>query len=129
MASCFCLFRLVRERVIQYLNLHDTIVKNVHQDKIIFITSLKKNLQPEELKERFKEDELEIFEEKILYLKSNLDCVLEYLPELNDAGLIPSQIQALKEYKNLWRAVEFCIKMEKNADYNIQDVIKTKKDE
>ena len=109
--------------------IHDTVVENAHKDKIIFITSLKKNLQPEELKERFNKDELEIFDQKVLYLKSNLDCVLEYLPELNDAGLIPPQIQALKEYNNLWRAVEFCIKMEKNTDFNVQDVVKTKKDE
>lgn len=33
--------------------IHDTVVENVHNDKIIFITSLKKNLQPEELEERF----------------------------------------------------------------------------
>lgn len=107
--------------------IHDTIVKNVNQDKIIFITSLKKNLQPEELKERFEEDELEIFDKKVLYLKSNLDCVLEYLPKLK--ADIPYRIQELKEYKSLCQAVEFCVKMEKNTDYNVQDVIKTKKDE
>ena len=107
--------------------IHDTIVKNVHNDKIIFITSLKKNLQPEELKERFEEDELEIFGKKVLYLKSNLDCVLEYLPKLK--ADIPNRIQELKEYKSLCQAVEFCVKMEKNTDFNVQDVVKTKKDE
>ena len=107
--------------------IHDTIVKNVNQDKIIFITSLKKNLQPEELKERFNKDELEIFEKKVLYLKSNLDCVLEQLPKLKT--VIPNRIQELKEYKSLCQAVEFCVKMEKNADFNVQDVVKTKKDE
>lgn len=107
--------------------IHDTIVKNVHNDKIIFITSLKKNLQPEELKERFEEDELEIFGKKVLYLKSNLDCVLEYLPKLK--ADIPNRIQELKEYRSLCQAVEFCVKMEKNTDFNVQDVVKTKKDE
>ncbi len=107
--------------------IHDTIVNNVYQDKIIFITSLKKNLQPEELKERFNNDELEIFDKKVLYLKSNLDCVLEQLPKLKDD--IPSRIQELKEYKNLYQAVEFCVKMEKNLDFNVQDVVKTKKEE
>ena len=107
--------------------IHDTVVENAHKDKIIFITSLKKNLQPEELKERFNKDELEFFDKKVLYLKSNLDCVLEHLPKLKDD--IPNRIQELKEYKSLCQAVEFCVKMEKNTDYNVQDVVKTKKDE
>ena len=107
--------------------IHDTVVENTHKDKIIFITSLKKNLQPEELKERFNKDELEIFEKKVLSLKSNLDCVLEHLPKLKDD--IPNRIQELKEYKSLCQAVEFCVKMEKNTDFNVQDVVKTKRDE
>jgi hypothetical protein len=107
--------------------IHDTVVENACKDKIIFITSLKKNLQPEELKERFNKDELEIFDQKVLYLKSNLDCVLEHLPKLKDD--IPNRIQELKEYKSLCQAVEFCVKMEKNTDFNVQDVVKTKKDE
>lgn len=109
--------------------IHDTVVEEKHNDRIIFVTSLKKNLQPEELKERFDENEQEIFNNKVLYLKSNLDCVLEHLPKLDEDGAIPLNIQELKEYKNLWQAVNFCTKMGKSTDFNVQNVIEAKKDE
>lgn len=110
--------------------IHDTIVSGIHKEKIIFITSLKKNLQPEELRERFSEDEIKFFDEKVLYLKSNTDCVLQNLRTLVESdGCIPDTIKELKEFKNLWAAVSFCLKMENNTDFSIQDAIKTKKDE
>lgn len=110
--------------------IHDTIVRGCCKEKIIFITSLKKNLQPSELKDQFSEGEINLFEEKVLYLKSNTDCVLENLHTLVESdNCIPESIKELKEFKSLWAAVSFCKKMENNTDFSIQDAIKTKKDE
>lgn len=110
--------------------IHDTIVGGKRKEKIIFITSLKKNLQPEELKDRFSEDETELFDEKVLYLKSNTDCVLQNLrPLMEIDGCIPESIKELSEFKKLWSAVNFCLNMENCSDFSVLEAVKTKKDE
>ena len=109
--------------------IHDTLVSGNCKEKIIFITSLKKNLQPEELRERFEENEQELFESKVLYLKSNLDCVLENLKALDDGNAVPEFVKDLKEYRNLWLATKFCLDMADNSSMGVQDAVKTKKDE
>lgn len=109
--------------------IHDTLVSGTHKEKIIFITSLKKNLQPEELKEQFKESEEELFNNKVLYLKSNLDCVLNHLRPLDEGNTIPERIKELNEYKSLWSATKFCLDMANNSNFGVQDAVKTKKDE
>jgi hypothetical protein len=109
--------------------IHDTLVEGKYSEKIIFITSLKKNLQPEELKEQFSADEKALFDQKVLYLKSNLDCVLENLIDLEKKHQIPERIQNLDEYQSLSKAVKFCNDMANNPTFGIQDIVQTKKDE
>ena len=109
--------------------IHDTLTSGNHKERIIFITSLKKNLQPEELKEQFKESEEELFNSKVLYLKSNLDCILNHLKPLDDGNVIPECIKSLNEYKSLWAATKFCLDMANNSNFGVQDAVKTKKDE
>lgn len=95
------------------------------KDKIIFVTSLKKNLQLDSLKKFFSEEELTIFNDKVLMVKSNLDCVLENLLKIN----IPAPMSETREYKYLKQAVDFCNRNDDSIDFQIQDIVKVKKDE
>ncbi len=68
--------------------------------KYIFITTLKKNLPEEELRQRFKNGGVEKqFDDKYLFLDSNVDCVLNNLPDLEVK--IPDEINELDEYREL----------------------------
>lgn len=98
------------------------------KDKIIFVTSLKKNLQLEELAEHFDNPHKEIiFKDKVLFVKSNLDCVLDNLQDLDSK--IPAAIKDLKEYRFLYQAVCFCKTQEKNTDFQVQEAVKQRKDD
>lgn len=98
------------------------------KDKIIFVTSLKKNLQLEELAEHFDDPHKEIiFKDKVLFVKSNLDCVLDNLQDLDSK--IPTAIKDLKEYRFLYQAVCFCKTQEKNTDFQVQEAVKQRKDD
>lgn len=105
--------------------IHKTLTQTDRKDKIIFVTTLKKNLQLDSLQERFSENEMEIFNSKVLVMKSYLDCVLEKLLSID----VPAPMSETREYKYLKQAVEFCKKFEDSRDFQIQDNVQEKKKE
>jgi hypothetical protein len=111
--------------------IHNVLIQQKTKKKIIFVTSLKKNLQIEELKSKFSEAEQSIFDEKVLLLKSNLDFVLDNW-DLVDKE-IPYTIKEFNEYKKLNAAIRYCKDMEDNThfrkNFQILETVKTKKDD
>ena len=99
-------------------------------DKIILITSLKKNLQICELKRVFEEHgDSNLFKEKVLFLKSYMDCVTENLPELIADNQIPQDISDLTVFINLYNAVKYCNKFEKTNNPEIQEILVLRKNQ
>ena len=73
--------------------------------KYFFITTLKKNLPTEKLRQMFVAAGRECeFDRKFLFIDSNSDTVIEYLNDVKVS--IPYEIRNLDEYKNLERAVK-----------------------
>ena len=96
--------------------------ENLTQDKIILITSLKKNLQIDALKSVFeKNNDLELYNKKVLFIKSNFDCVMDFLPSLVKENKIPESIFELPIFTKLLSAVNFCNK-NKNSQENQESV-------
>ena len=112
--------------------IHDVLVNQKTDKKIIFVTSLKKNLQIDDLKKHFKTDEeLQFYNEKVLLLKSNQDFVIDKLLEMEKE--IPEGIKETREYRHLFNAIKYCSEMEHNihfrTNYQILETVKNKKDE
>lgn len=111
--------------------IHNVLIQKKTSQKILFVTSLKKNLQIEELRSKFSNDEQTIFDEKVLLLKSNLDFVLDNW-DLVDKE-IPYTIKEFNEYKKLNAAIRYCKDMEDNThfrkNFQILETVKTKKDD
>ena len=102
--------------------------ENLTQDKIILITSLKKNLQIDALKSVFeKNNDLELYNKKVLFIKSNFDCVMDFLPSLVKENKIPESIFELPIFTKLLSAVNFCNK-NKNSQENQESVNERKED-
>ena len=111
--------------------IHNVLIQQKTKKKIIFVTSLKKNLQIEELRSKFAEAEQSIFDEKVLLLKSNLDFVLDNWDLVEKE--IPYGIKEFNEYKKLNAAIRYCKDMEDNThfrkNFQILETVKTKKDD
>ncbi|WP_022932100.1 hypothetical protein [Treponema bryantii] len=112
--------------------IHNVLVQQKTNQQILFVTSLKKNLQIGELEKHFTtEVEKQIFKDKVILLKSNLDCVLDNF--LNIDKNIPLQIKETREYKQLNAAIKYCFEMENNVhfrtNYQVIDTVKNKKDD
>ena len=111
--------------------IHSVLIQKKTNQKILFVTSLKKNLQIDELRSKFSKDEQNIFDEKVLLLKSNLDFVLDNW-EIVDKD-IPHGIKEYNEYKKLNAAIRYCKDMEENThfrkNFQILETVKTKKDD
>lgn len=111
--------------------IHNVLVKKKTNKKIIFVTSLKKNLQIDELESKFLENEKSIFEDKVILLKSYLDFVIENLPKVENK--INFKINETSEYKKLNAAIRYCNEMENNINFRknhqILETVKNKKDE
>lgn len=74
--------------------------------RFFFITTLKKNLPVEELKNWFTEaGQLDAFNEKFLFIDANADCVIDGLTSeiINE---IPSEIKKTDEYKSFVQDIE-----------------------
>lgn len=70
--------------------------------KFFFVTTLKKNLPFEDLRERFKEKKKEkYFEDNSLRIQANADVVIEELFDLDKTKKIPKEIKSKSSYKNL----------------------------
>lgn len=109
--------------------IYQTIKEGVHEDKILLLTSLKKNLQIDELKSVFVENgDEDLYNQKVLFLKSNIDCLLENLPSLMEENKIPESITSLPLFMKVWDAVKYCAKNEAKTDYDTQKVIEEKKE-
>ena len=77
------------------------------QQKLFFITTLKKNLPKDDLRKRFeKAGDIARFREKFLFIDSNADCVIERLTK-ELIRSIPDSIKKTDEYKALERDVKF----------------------
>ncbi len=99
--------------------IYDALVDK-RKEKIIFVTSLKKNIDLEELKQHFKSDEeLKLFDDKVLYIKSFVDCVVDNLQSISES--IDIRIKNSEEYKNLLLQVKFVNKNNKSVDYVIKE--------
>ncbi len=70
--------------------------------KFFFVTTLKKNLPFEDLRERFKQRGKEkYFENNSLRIQANADVVIEKLFDLDKTNKIPKEIKSKSSYKDL----------------------------
>lgn len=75
--------------------------------KIFFVTTQKKNLPKDELKERYRrEGHLDKFEEKFLFIDSNLNSIIDGFDENVDKA-IPDELKKIDEYKRFVDAVPY----------------------
>lgn len=82
--------------------------------KIFFVTTQKKNLPKDELKERYRrEGHLDKYEEKFLFIDSNLDSIIDGFDENVDKA-IPDELKKIDEYKRFVDAVRI-LKKYRNA--------------
>lgn len=101
------------------------IKEKLTNDKIVLITSLKKNLQIDALKKVFTDhDDLELYNKHVLFIKSNIDCVMDNLPDLMKEKQIPEAITELPVFTKLYSAVSYCNKYENYTDLEAQDAVK-----
>ncbi len=73
--------------------IYDACMKPENKDrKFIYVTTQKKNLPDKELQKLFEQSgHAQLFHDKVLFLDSNMDCVLDHLtPEVE--RMIPSEI-------------------------------------
>lgn len=112
--------------VLKYI--HDASLEERNKERhFFFITTLKKNLPTDNLKDMFKESrQLDKFNEEFIFIDSNADAVIENLtPELSRN--IPSRIKKTDEYKLLWQDVIF-IQKQNNKSLDIKALLGSIKD-
>lgn len=91
---------------------------------------MKKNLQIDALKKVFADNgDLDLFYEKVLFIKSNSDCVMDNLLEVADANKIPESITEVPVYVKLHSAVRYCKKFENSCNWEIQESVNLRKDQ
>lgn len=91
--------------------------------KFFFVTTLKKNLPKEELFKKFKDEGHEKeFEEKFLFIDSNVDSVLSGWSKQMKAD-IPFEIKNSEEYTAFIQDVEFIQQQQTSGDKNLIKVI------
>ena len=112
---------------------HEFIYQAVNERKgkirILYITPLKKNLQLRELKNLFLKHGDKNFDQEVLWVKSNNDCVLENLPKLLASKKIPQDILISEKTKKLIEAVNFIYNAYKSNLPEMKELIKIKKEE
>lgn len=93
--------------------------------RYFFITPLKKNLPIEELKQRFEDaGKLTEFNEKVLFIDSNVDTVIEKHTEALDKD-IPEDIKKTDEYKNFQQELAFLKQQKKSPNPYISSTVKS----
>ena len=109
-------------------NVLEFIAENFDNDKFkntnfFFVTTLKKNLPFEDLRERFKQRDKEMdFEDKSLRIQANADVVIEKLLDLDKTNKIPKEIKSKSSYTELKELVtEFRKSGSKIADKIIRE--------
>ena len=99
--------------------------------KFFFITTLKKNLPIAELEKWFYDaGKLDLFQEKFLFIDSNVDCAVEHLTE-NVRNSIPSDIKKTDEYKDFEKEIDIIQSQDTDIKLkafvsSIQDTLRTK---
>lgn len=91
--------------------------------KYIFVTTLKKNLPYEDLRERFeKVEKPELYDEKVLVIDSNMEAVISGW----ESGIkddIPYEIRKTDEFKRFCQDLEFVIGQRKNKDGQFKEFL------
>lgn len=115
-------------------NVLEFIADNYDTDKyknvnFFFVTTLKKNLPFEDLRERFKlKNKEEDFEKKCIRIEANADKVIENLDSLYKSGKIPKRITSKDQFKKLLKNVQtVCTYRNRDSqfkDENIASMIK-----
>ena len=86
--------------------------------KFFFVTTQKKNLPQNELKERFKKDgKLNTFYEKFLFIDSNIDAIISGYDD-DVENIIPEELKKLDEFKKFSDAVKMLKKYKNNQGYS-----------
>lgn len=114
--------------VLKYI--HEAILDERNNERrFFFITTLKKNLPTDELKNMFeKSGQLDRFNEKFLFIDSNADAVIENLtPEIKKK--IPSKITKTDEYKSLRQDVSFIQKQSNSRSIDVKSLLGSIKDD
>lgn len=110
-------------------------IEGDREERVIFLTSLKKNLSIEDLTNFIPEDRPDLrdkFEERFIFLDSISDIVLEKLGDDNFVKSIPDKVKALAKYRPLEEMVLYkkTLKSENNLSglkyVNPMDDFKTK---
>lgn len=108
--------------------IHEIYDKNPDK-KILFITNLKKNLEPEKLRNRF--EDKSIFDEKAIFVDSNVDYVLKRF--LKVENIIPDEFQNTPEFQKLKENIKLYDSFRNTSDINklkwkenIKEEIRTK---
>lgn len=91
--------------------------------KYIFVTTLKKNLPSDDLKDFFKEDgKLELYDEKVLVIDSNMESVVEgWTDELERH--VPFEIKKTDEYKHFRNDLKFVKSQRVDKNYELKDYL------
>jgi len=93
--------------------IHEIYAKNPEK-KILFITNLKKNLEPEKLRDRF--EDKSIFDEKAIFVDSNVDYVLKRFHKVEKN--IPDEFQDTVEFQKLKENINFYDSFKNTSDIN-----------
>jgi hypothetical protein len=102
----------------------DACFKEENKDrKYIFVTTLKKNLPVEDIKQRFEiAVHKELFQEKVLLIDSNMDSVINsWTPEVERA--IPVEIKKRDEYKSFSRDLGFVKKQRERKSADMKEFV------
>lgn len=94
-------------------------------DKIFFVTSLKKNINMEDLKSHFKKDH-NLFDEKVLWIKSLKDCVIENFESVTTN--YTTGFENYDEFKKLKSAIRFYNRNKENGNYVVKENVKNIED-
>lgn len=102
--------------------------QKVEKKKIVFLTELKKNLPHDTTLKKFFEKDSRItdFEKDVVFINSNVDCVLENL--ITNEGFIPDFIKETQEFKLLLNNIQFYQGLNKpkrsNLEMQLQEKVK-----
>ena len=93
------------------------------KQKYIFVTTLKKNLPVEELRKHFeKAGKIELFFEKVLFIDSNMDSVINGW-NVDVWRSIPYEIKKTDEFKRFISDLEFVKKQRDKKDVALRDYL------
>lgn len=91
--------------------------------KYIFVTTLKKNLPVDDIKQHFeKAGKPQLFAEKVLLIDSNMDSVITGWSDTIEKS-IPYEVKNTDEYSRFLNDVKFVKKQRESRQYDLRDFI------